>query len=156
MNNSNPKNKGGPRSACGKARSSLNSIKHGLRAKKVLLPSESVKEFNSLLMSIQQGGENEGLGKVLVEQVCIATWRLQRLYRLECRMLENQILQRSHQKKEDIFFDTSLSNENLDYEAEGLAYSLNTSMDTFVKYNEMLERSLIKNINLLLKFREKK
>lgn len=155
MNSTNTKNKSGPRSAHGKARSSLNSTKHGLRARKVLLPGESAKEFNSLLMSIQQEGESEGLGRILVEQVCIATWRLRRLHRLECRMLENHMIQ-SNQKKEDIFFSLAISNENLDYEAEGLAYSLNTSMDTFVKYNEMLERSLLKNINLLLIFREKK
>ena len=78
-NRLNAKRSTGPATADGKARISLNAVKHGLTAQEVVLPSENLDEFNSyradLLNSLNPQG---GLESALAEKIVADGWRLRR------------------------------------------------------------------------------
>ncbi|MGH6898730.1 MAG: hypothetical protein ACREJ5_19615, partial [Geminicoccaceae bacterium] len=78
----------GPKTPEGKARSSRNALKHGLRAEKhVLLPDEDVVEFKSLEAALTDELAPEGaLQSLLVGRIARAAWRLERAERLEVEL----------------------------------------------------------------------
>ena len=69
----------GPRTEEGKARSSQNSLKHGVFAKTIVLPGESQEEFDALLEGLRKDhspvGETESN---LVRGLAEIQWRLRR------------------------------------------------------------------------------
>ena len=74
----------GPRTGRGKAASSRNARKHGLRSKDVLIPGESPEEFEYLLQEL--AGDLRPVGAVeegLVELITSSMWRLRRARRIE-------------------------------------------------------------------------
>ncbi|MBV8772194.1 MAG: hypothetical protein JO166_07680 [Deltaproteobacteria bacterium] len=79
-NRRNAQRSTGPRSAAGKARVSMNPLKHGLTAREVVLPNESPEEFDSfrsgLLAEIAPVGNLEG---ALAEEIVIYLWRRRRV-----------------------------------------------------------------------------
>jgi hypothetical protein len=74
----------GPRSEEGKARSSQNSLKHGVFAKTIVLPGENQAEFDALLAGLHKDhapvGETESNH---VRGLAEIQWRLDRLRRYE-------------------------------------------------------------------------
>ena len=70
----------GPRTPAGKARVSLNALKHGLTGRDVVLPGENADDFDSfragLLASLDPQGELEG---ALAERIAADLWRLRRV-----------------------------------------------------------------------------
>jgi len=77
----------GPRTAAGKARSSLNALRHGLRARSAILPGESRPVFRRLFRSLRAHLQPSGpLQELLVEQMAIAYWKLSRLSRIEAEV----------------------------------------------------------------------
>jgi len=70
----------GPRTAQGKAASSMNAMSHGLTSHKVVLPGESSAAYEHLVDCLmeehQPGTPTEGL---LVEEMAQAHWRLNRV-----------------------------------------------------------------------------
>lgn len=78
----------GPRSAEGKAVSSLNAMKHGLLSREALLPGEPETELvelgKGLRTRLRPVGELENL---LVDRMVAAAWRLRRLHRVETGLL---------------------------------------------------------------------
>jgi hypothetical protein len=80
----------GPKTAEGKARSSRNALKHGLRAQKhVLLPQEDAAEFAALEKALIAELAPVGvLQIVLAQRIVVAAWRLARADRLEAEVLE--------------------------------------------------------------------
>jgi hypothetical protein len=79
-NKRNAQRSTGPRSVAGKAKVSVNAIKHGLRGRDVVLPTEDKDEFDSfridLLADLAPVG---GLETALAEEVAILLWRLRRV-----------------------------------------------------------------------------
>jgi hypothetical protein len=75
----------GPKTPEGKARSSQNALKHGLRAQKhMLLPGESAAEYQRLEAALLEELAPEGaLQTVLARRVVAAAWRLERVERIE-------------------------------------------------------------------------
>jgi hypothetical protein len=73
----------------GKARSSQNALKHGLRADKhVVLPDEDAAEFHALEAAMMEELAPTGaLQVVLARRVAIAAWRLARADRMEAEVL---------------------------------------------------------------------
>ena len=69
----------GPRTEAGKARSSLNALKHGLTAQTSLLPGEdpdALREFGELLEAdLRPMG---ALQKLLVQRIVAIAWKLRR------------------------------------------------------------------------------
>ena len=70
----------GPRTEQGKQRASLNSTKHGVFSKVVVLRSESRAEYDELLARLREALQPEGaLEELLVEKLATTTWRQRRL-----------------------------------------------------------------------------
>jgi hypothetical protein len=80
----------GPRTAEGKARSSKNALKHGLRAQKyVVLSQEDAAEFAQFQAALLEELAPVGvLQTVLARRIVIAAWRLARADRMEAELLE--------------------------------------------------------------------
>jgi hypothetical protein len=82
----------GPKSAAGKARSSLNALKHGMRAQKnVVLPDEDAAGFGALEAAmVAELAPVGALQTVLARQVAVAAWRLARADRIEVELFEQR------------------------------------------------------------------
>jgi hypothetical protein len=79
-NRANARRSTGSRTAAGKARSSRNALKHGLRAEAALLPGESDADWREhregVLLSL---GVKGALETELADRVALALWRLRRV-----------------------------------------------------------------------------
>ena len=74
--------------ALGKARSSLNAVRHGLSARNAVLPQEDSGAYLELLASLEAEFRPQGpLESFLVQQMASAQWRLLRLARMETGFL---------------------------------------------------------------------
>ncbi len=77
----------GPRTPAGKAKVSLNAVKHGLGARDAILPNENPDDFDAfraeLLTSLDPQGALESL---LAEKIVADAWRLGRVPRFESAM----------------------------------------------------------------------
>jgi hypothetical protein len=79
----------GPKTATGKARSARNALRHGLRARKlVLLEDEDAAEFRAFARALQAELMPEGrLQADLVSRIVMAAWRARRADKLEAGLL---------------------------------------------------------------------
>jgi hypothetical protein len=81
----------GPRTAAGKARSSQNARKHGLRAQITILPSENSDEFHALVAEFEdQFQPANALEWTLLRQLADAEWRMRRVPRLEAALFAHE------------------------------------------------------------------
>jgi hypothetical protein len=79
----------GPRTEPGKAISSMNSLKHGLTAKTVVLRGENQADFDRLHQQLLADHAPAGpLETELVAEIAACLWRLQRARRYESTILE--------------------------------------------------------------------
>jgi hypothetical protein len=79
----------GPRTEAGKAVSSMNSLKHGLTSRKVVLPAENQADFDRLHSQLFSEHAPAGaLETELVAEIAACLWRLQRARRYESTILE--------------------------------------------------------------------
>ncbi len=88
---STPK-KRGPKTPEGKARSSMNALKHGLRSKRfLLLPEEDPEDFASLVADIRAAyGPEDAVECAQVEAIAVAMWREIRADRVETEVMAGQ------------------------------------------------------------------
>ena len=87
-NRENAKKSTGPRTEEGKARVSLNALKHGLLAQDAVLPEEDPAEFDRQLRDLERDLRPENsLEFELVRQIADAQWRMRRLVRIETGFL---------------------------------------------------------------------
>ena len=90
-NRRNAQSSTGPKTPEGKARSSLNALKHGLTSAQVLAPSESEDEFNAHADSLRDRfAPTDSYESILVDRIIAAAWRLRRALILERFILEQQ------------------------------------------------------------------
>ena len=84
----------GPRTASGKAVASMNAVKHGLCARKPLIPGESETDFaqftSDWVGSLRPLGAHE---RLLAEQIIMAAWQLRRVPQLEAGLLARYMRQ---------------------------------------------------------------
>ena len=86
----------GPATPEGRAKSSRNSLRHGLSAKSVLLPAESHEQFQLLLDAhVQQFHPANPVEMDLVEAMAVARWRLRRIWAIETSLLANELTRRA-------------------------------------------------------------
>ncbi len=83
--------KRGPKTPEGKARSSMNALKHGLRAEKFrLLPEETVEEFEAFAAEIKKDLKPRcAMERQFVEAIVIAFWREMRADRMEADVMSD-------------------------------------------------------------------
>ena len=87
-NRENAKRSTGPRTQAGKSRSSMNSRKHALLAKTIVIDGEDPAEFEDLLKSlVEEFNPNPGCEYELVFLLATDFWRLRRIPRFEARSL---------------------------------------------------------------------
>jgi hypothetical protein len=74
----------GPRTLEGKARSSLNAVRHGLLARDAVLAEEDRAAYLELLAALEEEYQPDRPSQTfLVQQLASAQWRLQRFLRIE-------------------------------------------------------------------------
>jgi hypothetical protein len=88
-NRRNAKKCTGPKTPEGKAASSMNALRHGLRARKVVLPDEKPEEFDEIFTGLQDQFQPQNPGEqYLVDQAAIAQWKLVRAEVYQARSRE--------------------------------------------------------------------
>jgi hypothetical protein len=74
----------GPRTAEGKAAVRMNALKHGLRARTVVLPSENPEEFHQLCEDLEAEWQPQSrTEQFYLEQMVVSQWKLNRMERGE-------------------------------------------------------------------------
>jgi hypothetical protein len=69
----------GPRTAAGKAAVRFNVLRHGLRARAILLPGEQEEDLRQLCADLQSDWNPQNrTEQLLVEQMAVAPWKLAR------------------------------------------------------------------------------
>ena len=116
----NNQNKGGPKTIEGKEISKMNSLKHGLLSKEVLIDGEDSEELLSITRNFHKdfAPQNE-IEKVLVDRVVANIWRLKRAMTME----DGEVIS----------------------SGGGLMYD----SDKFFRYETMLERGIFKALHEL-------
>ena len=100
-NHRNAQSSTGPRTPEGKARSSLNAVKHGLTAAQILIPSESADEFESHAASFRDRfAPVDSVESFLVDQMIVAAWRLRRTRFLESKIYAQRAFEVDRHQKE--------------------------------------------------------
>lgn len=88
----------GPRTPSGKNRSAVNSLKHGILSREVLLPFEDKQLFESFRNAMIDYTEPVGeLEFLLTDKVIACAWRLHRVYRIEAGVFIERIENRRKQ-----------------------------------------------------------
>ena len=91
-NRANAQKSTGPKTAEGKARSSLNAVKHGLAAQQLVLPNEDSEAYKAVVQvwieALQPADTAE---MALVERAAMADWRLKRCIRAEHASLSARV-----------------------------------------------------------------
>jgi hypothetical protein len=142
----------GPRTAEGKAVSRLNSLKHGLLSREIVIQSgegsENGEEYNQLLCGLRQDLEPVGmLEEMLVEKIAICIWRLARVLRCE-----NAEIRRNFAFKPSILDlpgPLEGNNPELDAIRSHLSLPHKESMDRLMRYESSNNRQLFQAINQL-------
>ncbi len=88
--------KGGVKTAEGKAIAKYNAFKHGLLAKEIVIPvgdgAENPDAFGALLVDLRNQLAPEGtLEEMLVEKVAVAYWRMRRAYEYEAGLIRDKL-----------------------------------------------------------------
>ena len=79
-NRANSQRSTGPKTPRGKARSSLNALKHGLTAAQIVIGDEDPQEFEALRANLERDFQPEtDFERELVERIASYTWRLRRI-----------------------------------------------------------------------------
>ena len=79
-NRRNARKSTGPKTPEGKAAVSMNSLRHGLRARTVVLPGESHEEFHQLCDDLEHEWQPESrTAQFYLEQMAVSQWKLTRL-----------------------------------------------------------------------------
>jgi hypothetical protein len=88
-NTANARKSTGPRSQAGKARSRLNSRKHGLTAKMLIIVGENAEDFDQLRAELlEQHAPESALEIELVDRLAGILWRLRRVPSFEAAILD--------------------------------------------------------------------
>jgi hypothetical protein len=140
----------GPATPEGRAKSSRNSLRHGLSAKSVLLPAESHEQFQLLLDAhIQQFHPANPVEMDLVEAMAVARWRLRRIWAIETSLLGHELERRAEDMDDE--FTEMTAEDRLAWVFQRLADN-NQSLSLLARYEGNLNRAFdraFKQLNLL-------
>ena len=132
----------GPRTARGKAASSQNARKHGLRSKDVVIQGERPEDFDDLLRCVREDKNPVGaVEEHLVVQIAGYMWRLERAVRVEASLHAEG---RAHVEK--------FEGRDLDETALALVfYKVGGFFESLSRYETTFQRSLFRALDQLEK-----
>lgn len=88
----NPRRTGGPRSPEGKVATSTNAIKNGVYTNTVLLPGESIEDYEQIVQTLEKDFQVEdSIERLLVRQIANVVWKIKRLELIEKQILANEL-----------------------------------------------------------------
>jgi hypothetical protein len=91
-NAANAQHSTGPTSPEGKARSSLNALKHGLTAVKPVIPPDTQEEYNALQASLRPECDPQGaLEELAFDQLVFAAWKQRIIRHYEADLLDQGV-----------------------------------------------------------------
>ncbi len=112
INRANSQYSTGARTEEGKAKSSMNSLKHGLCGVFSILPSESKQDFDNLLAALQQDHQPANkTEQILVERMAQHHWLSQRAIRLQTELLLNEESIEGDEKTFSLYLRYQTTNE---------------------------------------------
>ena len=127
-----PQHGGGPKTPEGKQRSAMNSVRHGLTGKTVVLPNEDPAQFQELVDDyFADFAPVSAIEIDLVHELAVCRWRLQRIWKIETYA-----------------FELTLERKRPDVDAEFSGCS--TGMRTALAFLSMADES--KALSLLLRY----
>jgi hypothetical protein len=129
----------GPATPEGRAKSSRNSLRHGLSAKSVVLPAESHEQFQLLLDAhIQQFHPANPVEMDLVEAMAVARWRLRRIWAIETSLLGHELERRAEDMDEE--FSEMSADDRLAWVFQKIADN-DQSLSLLARYEGNLNRA---------------
>jgi len=133
----------GPVTEQGKAISARNSLRHGLRAKQVVLSTESQEDFDELLEAyVQRFHPADAVEADLVESMAAARWRLRRIAAIETSLLEQGIEGAVTHKITDQPLAFAFSSKDGSFSALArYENTLNRTYDRALKQLQLLQKS---------------
>ena len=132
----------GPVTEDGKATSSRNSLRHGLRAKAVVLPGESQEEFDELREDyIQRFQPADRVESDLVDTMAATRWRLLRIAAIESGILSEGIDRAIKFDSDNHLSFAFTANENSLANLSRYENSLNRTFDRALKQLQLLQKS---------------
>ena len=91
----------GPKTPEGKAKVSMNSLRHGLRARALILPNENPEQFHQLCDDLEAEWQPQTATELaLLEKMAIAQWKLVRAERRETIIRDIY-----HDDKQEVFLE---------------------------------------------------
>jgi hypothetical protein len=88
-NRANARRSSGPKTPAGKARSSMNAVKHGLTAETIVIGDEDPAQFELLRKAFEERFDPQSvIERELVERLAGIFWRIRRIPRLEAAIIE--------------------------------------------------------------------
>lgn len=130
----------GPLTTEGKAKASKNATKHGLTSKSLLVPGETLQDFDGFALEMTAALVPVGQLEVeLVNRAIVSAWRLRRVARLEAS--------HAHMKNESsLWDDDGMSAQAL----EGTKVSDRANvLVTLTRYEAAIERSMYRALHEL-------
>jgi hypothetical protein len=110
----------GPVTPQGRARSSQNSIKHGLSSSVVVLAGESRQDFESMLAGFTDTlSPQSEIERELVFEMAACLWRLRRASRLEVVLLDTEIAKLQNEPGNELGADAALATAFMNLVAKG-------------------------------------
>ena len=129
----------GPVSVEGRARSSRNSIRHGLSSKIVVLPHENRSAFEDLRDSYMDDFQPANQSQHdLVETMVAARWRLNRLVETEAKIFEMEMLRHDDDIEKE--FENTIQVEKVAWVFDHIA-NHSKSLQLLIRYEGSLNRS---------------
>jgi hypothetical protein len=120
----------GPKTEAGKRRSSMNALRHGILAERVILSNESEENFQLVLDDyMEKYKPRDGVELGMVEQMSSCFWRLQRAVAIEKRLFDQAL--ENHPNGPEL---------NRDGDAWNDLATTATSLQTMLRYQVMLDR----------------
>jgi hypothetical protein len=128
----------GPITPEGRAKSSANSLTHGLTAQFLLRKDESEEHYDAFLADyMEQFQPRSGVERDLVEVMVIARWRLRRLLAIEFHLFDTEMVRREKQIDQEFNLDDAA---RLAYVFQKMADN-GQSLALIIRYEGAINRS---------------
>lgn len=149
----------GPVTPAGKARSSLNNLRHGLYSRTPVLPGENLAHYHSLLRSLLAEFQPRTLAEQhFVHVIADSLWRLQRTARTEAGRLESTLRHAAklRQPDPDIAADPDLLRNfylGAAYQEDAIGANL---LEKLARHEERLHRRIFRALHELRTLRRRR